>query len=128
MTEERTDEPTAKDLDYPARSYVEVEEQMDHPELPAWITLKPKLRKYREHPIADAVGQAKVRVVNEKIIRCQNFAKEKGNSVPVSFRENTNKEKLILEHVKKYGEQFAIAYKDNRYPLFTKEALPVPQE
>ena len=98
-------------------SFIEREEQYEHPVLPDWITLRPKVHRYREHPIKSAVESARDNQVNEKVLRCNSFKENRMESCPVSFRENTNKEKLILEHVKKYGEQFSIAYKDNR-PLF----------
>lgn len=123
MTVERTDENTAKDPGNVARSYVEVEENLGHPQLPDWISLKPKVRRYREHPIAGAVRNAKEGIFNEKVLRCIQFQKKDDESVPVSFSENTNKEKLILEHVKKYAEQFNLAYKDTRYSLNNKESF-----
>ena len=103
-----------KEIEHLNRSYSELAEELEHPELPEWITLTKKVTKFRRHPIGEAIERTKGTIINEKVIRCQKFMKEKGNSVPTSFVENTNKEKLILEHVKKYSEQFSIAYKDNR--------------
>ena len=52
--------------------------------------------------------------MNEKGLRCKEYPRKSAGSIPLSFTENTNKEKLILEHVKRYAEQFAIAYRSER--------------
>lgn len=111
---ERSQEPSAKDFDFMNKSYSELADEVDNPDLPDWIHLSKNVTKFRRHPIAAAIDRTRGTVFNEKVIRCQQFKKERGHNVPLPFIENTNKEKLILEHVKKYGDQFAIAYKDNR--------------
>jgi len=102
---------TGKDFDHQMRSYIELEEERTHPTLPDWITIKPKVNKIRQHAIQEAIDKAKHKLINEKVLRCTRYKNQKDNTIPVSFTENTNKEKLILEHVKRYGDQFHIAYK-----------------
>lgn len=80
---------------------------LNHPELPPEIKLKKRIRKRRADPVAATIGDNRV-VLNEKIIRCEQFAHS--DNIPYNFSENTNKEKLVLEHVKKYANQFQIAY------------------
>lgn len=82
---------------------------LNHPELPAEIKLKKRIKKRRADPVAASIDPQVV--LNEKILRCEEFAHSK--TIPVCFSENTNKEKLVLEHVKKYANQFEIAYVEN---------------
>lgn len=93
---------------------VEFEHKLNHPDLPSWITIKKQTYRQRVHPIKDAIERAKTRMSNEKELRCKEFYNTRRDTCPVSFTENSNKEKLVLEHVKKYSEQFSIAYKSDR--------------
>ena len=109
-----TDPLANKDLELSLKSYEEDRQLYDHPELPDWIGLREKKTRYRSHPIREALEKARQRQMNEKVLRCREYAKKHAGNVPPTFTENTNKEKLILEHVKRYAEQFAIAYKTDR--------------
>ena len=94
------------------KSYKEVKVRYDHPHIPTDFPLKEKTTKIREHPIKAALQKREK--YNEKTLRCKQFKASMQSSTPISFTENTNKEKLILEHVKKYDFQFGIAYRTKR--------------
>ena len=51
-------------------------------------------------------------VINEKIKRCREF-KDK-EAPPVSYKENTPKEELVLEHVIQFKKQFQQHIGENR--------------
>lgn len=90
---------------------------LEHPSLPSEIRLQPlTLRKRKDLVVEDVEIDD---TENEKILRCQKFSEGKFGHIPVSFRENTNKEQLILEHVKKYEDQFKIAYRDRIKELYS---------
>ena len=110
-------------------SYNEDEVQYDHPDLPDWMGLRTKKTKYRVHPIKESLDKTRNKQINEKVMRCQEFSRRPSDQVPTSFMENTNKEKLILEHVKRYSEQFSIAYKTDRYcSITTQPSVPLSHE
>ena len=79
---------------------------LHHPDLPKDVKLKKRYRKRRVDMIGGSLQQTTH--FNEKRLRCEEFGSLPNNSY--CFTENTNKEKLVLEHVKKYAAQFHIAY------------------
>jgi len=64
---------------------------LTHPDLPAEIKLKKRIKKRRADPVAAAIDPRVV--LNEKNLRCEQFAT--GQKMPYNFSENTNKEKLV---------------------------------
>lgn len=93
-------------------SEYEDEIKYDHPELPEEITLRKRYVTKRMDVFEQLTKNSVIQ--NEKKLRCILFEAGKYGDVEVSFRENTNKEKLILEHIRKYEMQFKIAYKDSQ--------------
>ncbi len=53
-------------------------------------------------------------VINEKLIRCNNFKAGRYGHIPVCYTENSPKEELVLEHVIQYQKQFKFAYDVDR--------------
>jgi hypothetical protein len=53
---------------------------------------------------------------DEKRLRCQSLDRE----FPISYLENSNKERLILEHITKYEKTFLNIYGKRDYELFLK--------
>ena len=84
---------------------------LNHPDLPPDIKLKKRIKKRRADPVAAHIDP-KV-VLNEKNLRCEEFAKS--GTIHPNFSDNTNKEKLVLEHVKKYSNAFTIEYVEKKY-------------
>jgi len=53
-------------------------------------------------------------VINEKLIRCNNFKDGRYGNIPICYTENSPKEELVLEHVIQYQKQFKFAYDCDR--------------
>lgn len=55
-------------------------------------------------------------IQNEKMIRCKEFQLKQNQDK--CFRENTFKEELILEHVKKFEDQFKLDHPNRKLFLY----------
>lgn len=82
-----------------------VEEDLD---LPPEIGYRKRKVFVKNELVLGAITEKEI--VNEKLIRCDTFAKGEDGPIPRSFKQNSAKEQLMLRHVKKYIAQFAIAY------------------
>ena len=95
------------------RSDYEDPVEYDHPDLPVEITLRKKTIRKRLD-LFDEIVANQTEIRNEKELRCELFFNGGYGDPPLSFQENTNKENLILQHVRKFENQFRIAYKDEK--------------
>ena len=64
---------------------------------------------------------------NEKRLRCLNLIEQSGSDFPHSYQNNSNKEKLILEHVAKYKKIFQNVYGRRELLLAPKNEFGVPK-
>lgn len=69
-----------------------------------------------ESPNEDDQQQKKLQ--NEKIIRCRKFEAGLDGYIPNNYKHNSNKEMIILKHLKKYKEQFQLSYSKRDIFLF----------
>ena len=53
-------------------------------------------------------------VINEKLIRCNDYKDGRYGHIPHNYMENSPKEELVLEHVIQYQKQFKFAYDTER--------------
>jgi hypothetical protein len=55
-------------------------------------------------------------LVSQKNVKCSKFSRRE--DIPMCFTENSQKEVLVLEHVKDYERQFRLVYTDHAYRQF----------